>query len=50
MKLPVVTKPLDPILIAVPFAAYSEVEVFGLTDLQARLERFQVFSEAMAAG
>jgi hypothetical protein len=33
-----------------PFAPFSEMEIFGLSDLGERLERFQAIYEAMAAG
>lgn len=41
---------LDTVMMGFPFAPFSEMEIFGLSDLAGRLERWQAMYEAMAAG
>jgi len=41
---------LDELMTSYPFGQVSEVEIFALTDLGARLERFKAFFEATAGG
>ena len=39
---------LDALMTSFPYGQVSEVEVYGLTDLGARMERFKAFFEAKA--
>jgi muconolactone delta-isomerase len=41
---------LDALMTSFPYGQVSEVEVYGLTDLGARMERFRAFFEAMEGG